>query len=146
MGGVAANNQAVGEFFFASYLDFFVKVRTLGSATSYSSGLAKDSFAADGIAGLAFQQVSAFNSPPFFQTMVSQGAVKEAIFGLKLAEEGSELYLGGTNAALFTGTFTEVPVTIEVSSGCVLKVSDGNDHQRDSGRSIWTRSAWMAPL
>jgi cathepsin D len=49
-----------------------------------------------------------------FQTLISEGVVTSQVFGLKLASSGSELFLGGTNSALFTGNFTWVPLTNEV--------------------------------
>ena len=35
--------------------------------------------------------------------MISQGTVSSGVFGFKLASNGSELYLGGTNSDLYTG-------------------------------------------
>ena len=35
---------------------------------------------------------------------MSQGAVDEGVFGFKLASSGSELYLGGTNDRLYSGS------------------------------------------
>ena len=65
--------------------------------------------------GMGYQEISAFNSPPFFQTLVAHGRVDHPQFAFKLAEEGSELYLGGTNRLLYKGDFTYVPVTEKVS-------------------------------
>ena len=41
---------------------------------------------------------------PFFNTAVQQGVVKSGVFGFKLASSGSELYLGGTNDKLYSGS------------------------------------------
>ncbi len=57
----------------------------------------------DGILGLAFQSLSSIHEPPFVNTAKDQGAVKDAAFGFKIAKSGSELYIGGTNAELYTG-------------------------------------------
>jgi cathepsin D len=67
--------------------------------------------------GLAFQSISKYQAPPLFQTLISEGVVTSQVFGLKLASSGSELFLGGTNSALFTGDFTWVPLTNEVCDG-----------------------------
>ena len=48
------------------------------------------------------------------QTLISEGVLTSPVFGLKLAQSGSELFLGGTNSALYTGDFTWVPLTNEV--------------------------------
>ena len=53
---------------------------------------------------LTFSHSLAFQQSPFFNTAVSQGAVSEGVFGFKLASSGSELYLGGTNSDLYTGS------------------------------------------
>ena len=39
----------------------------------------------------------------FFNTAIDQGAISQSVFGFKLASEGSELFLGGTNDDLFSG-------------------------------------------
>jgi len=67
--------------------------------------------------GMAFQSISRFHAPPVFQTLISEGVVTSQVFGLKLASSGSELFLGGTNGALFTGDFTWVPLANQVSDG-----------------------------
>ncbi|KAL0576810.1 hypothetical protein V5O48_005180 [Marasmius crinis-equi] len=58
----------------------------------------------DGILGLAFPSIAQTHSSPFFNTAVSQKAVHSGSFGFKLASSGSELYLGGTNSKLYTGS------------------------------------------
>ncbi|KAI0675143.1 protease [Trametes maxima] len=67
--------------------------------------------AVDGILGLAFPAISNLNKSPFFNTAKSQGAVKNGVFGMKLAKIGSELYLGGTDSSLYTGSIEYHPVT-----------------------------------
>ena len=41
---------------------------------------------------------------------MEQGTVKEGVFGFRLADNGSELYLGGTNADFYTGELEYHPV------------------------------------
>jgi cathepsin D len=67
--------------------------------------------------GLAFQSISKFNATPVFQTLISEGVVTLQVFGFKLASNGSELFLGGTNSKLYTGDFTWVSLTNEVRDG-----------------------------
>ncbi|KAH9066521.1 acid protease [Lactarius vividus] len=85
--------------------------QTLGAALTYSSGFSKSNFAPDGLVGLGYQSISAYNSPPLFQTLVAQGRVTLPQFAFKLSNTGAELYLGGTNSNLYNGSFTYVPVT-----------------------------------
>ncbi|KAI0315028.1 acid protease [Amylostereum chailletii] len=85
--------------------------QTLGAASTYSAGFAIGADPADGLLGMAFPALSVYDAAPFFQTLIAEGAVDSAVFAFKLAENGSELFLGGTNAALYSGNFTYVPVT-----------------------------------
>ncbi|TBU43384.1 protease [Dichomitus squalens] len=65
-----------------------------------------DSFgpqANDGILGLAYQSLSDIRMPPFVNTAKAQGAIKQAEFGFKIAQSGSELYIGGTDASQYSG-------------------------------------------
>jgi len=87
--------------------------QTLGAADTYSTGFASDSFKPDGLMGMGFKSISDYNADPVFQTLVAQGQTSAPEFGFKLADSGSELYLGGTNSALYTGDFTYVDVTQE---------------------------------
>ncbi|VDC02585.1 unnamed protein product [Peniophora sp. CBMAI 1063] len=91
--GLSATGQAVGE------------------SSQYSTGFEKQNFPPDGLMGMGFQQISVFNEPPFFQTLVNQGTVTSPEFGVKLSTSGSELFLGGADTSLFTGSLTSVPVT-----------------------------------
>lgn len=63
---------------------------------------------------MGYQSISQYNAPPFFQTLVTQGVTTQPVFAFKLAESGSELYLGGVDSNLFTGSFTYAPVTTQV--------------------------------
>jgi cathepsin D len=67
--------------------------------------------------GLAFQSLSKYNATPVFQNLISGGVVTSPVFGIKLASNGSELFLGGTNSKLYTGDFTWVPLTNQVCDG-----------------------------
>ncbi len=58
----------------------------------------------DGLLGLAFPALSNLHQSPFINTAKAQGAIKSAEFGFKLASSGSELYLGGTNSQLYSGS------------------------------------------
>ena len=40
---------------------------------------------------------------PFFTSAVEQGTAKQHVFAFKLAHNGSELYVGGTNTAHYSG-------------------------------------------
>ncbi|KAN0101218.1 Merops: A01.UPA [Tylopilus felleus] len=83
--------------------------QTLGAATSYSSGLQVG--IPDGLMGMAFPSISSYPATPVFNSLIEQGVVSEGAFSFKLASSGSELYLGGANSALYTGSFTYTPVT-----------------------------------
>ncbi|KAF9449879.1 acid protease [Macrolepiota fuliginosa MF-IS2] len=93
--GLTANNQAVG------------------AATQYSTGFESNQFPPDGLMGMAFRQISVFGDNPFFQTLIAQGTPTASQFSFKLSQSGSELFLGGVNNNMFTGSFTNVPVTQE---------------------------------
>ncbi|KLO11674.1 acid protease [Schizopora paradoxa] len=83
----------------------------VGAASVYSAGFALDVSPPDGLMGMGFQQISVFNAPPVFQTLVSEGKVTESVFGFTLLESGSELFLGGTDTSKFTGSLAFTPVT-----------------------------------
>ncbi|KAJ7135850.1 acid protease [Mycena epipterygia] len=69
--------------------------------TTLSSSFADDPV--DGILGLAFPAISNLNADPFFVTADAAGAVDANQFSFFLASSGSELYLGGTDDAKFSG-------------------------------------------
>lgn len=85
--------------------------QTLGAAKTYSTGFQSDRFAPDGLLGMGFQSISVYNAAPLFQSLVAQGSVDQQTFSFYLAEQGSELYIGGTNPSHYSGDFTYVPVT-----------------------------------
>ncbi|TRM65583.1 aspartic peptidase domain-containing protein [Schizophyllum amplum] len=55
------------------------------------------------IMGLAFPRISKLAQDPFFVNAKSQSALSNFQFSFYLAEQGSELYLGGTNQDHYTG-------------------------------------------
>ncbi|KAJ7829548.1 acid protease [Mycena leptocephala] len=71
------------------------------AVTTLSSSFADDPV--DGILGLAFPAISNLNENPFFVTANDAGATDANQFGFYLASTGSELYLGGTNDAKYSG-------------------------------------------
>ncbi|KAI0355632.1 acid protease [Trametes cingulata] len=82
---------------------YFSPVSTLSS--SFGEG------AMDGILGMAFPALSRLRQSPFFNTAKTQGAVKNGVFAFKLASSGSELYLGGTDTSLYSGSIEYHSVT-----------------------------------
>ncbi|KAG1819974.1 aspartic peptidase domain-containing protein [Suillus variegatus] len=90
------------------------KGQTLGAALKYSPDFSSDNFTPDGLAGFAFESISEYPAPPLFQTLVDSRQLQEDVFGVKLsaAPGASELYIGGTNTALYQqDTLTYTPVT-----------------------------------
>lgn len=59
-------------------------------------------------------ELLSFGDSTVFQNLVSQGQVSDPVFSFYLAESGSELYIGGANPSHYTGSFTEVPVSVLV--------------------------------
>ncbi|PIL33907.1 transporter [Ganoderma sinense ZZ0214-1] len=72
----------------------------LAAVTSESSQFQSDP--SDGLLGLAFPAISNLQHDPFFFTAISQQTAPEGRFGFKLASSGSELFIGGTNANLYS--------------------------------------------
>ncbi|EDV57353.1 cyprosin [Drosophila erecta] len=68
----------------------------------------------DGIAGLAFQQLSMTRSVPPFQQMIDQQLVEKPIFSFHLksgSSDGGSMILGGSNSSLYYGPLTYTNVT-----------------------------------
>jgi len=63
--------------------------------------------------GMAFANISAFGAIPVVQTLIAEGQVSDPVFAFKLASSGSELRIGGVNTALYTGSFTYTPITLQ---------------------------------
>ncbi|KAJ7456888.1 acid protease [Mycena latifolia] len=74
---------------------FFSPVTTLSSSFSGDP--------IDGILGLAFPAISNLNENPFFNTANTDGTVDANQFSFFLASSGSELFLGGSDDAKFSG-------------------------------------------
>lgn len=70
--------------------------------TTLSSSFQDDPI--DGIFGLAYPAISNLNQNPWFNNAISSGVVSAGVFGFKLASSGSELYLGGTDTAKYSGS------------------------------------------
>lgn len=70
--------------------------------TTLSSSFSDDPI--DGILGLAFPAISNLGENPVFNTAYQEGAVSSDVFAFKLASSGSELYLGGTDSSLYSGS------------------------------------------
>ncbi|KAJ7366596.1 acid protease [Mycena albidolilacea] len=86
--------------------------QAVGASNHYSVDFEIDEFPPDGLVGLAFPALAVFERNPLFSTLVAQGTVPP-VFGVKLAETGSELFLGGVDTALFTGAFRNVSLIEE---------------------------------
>jgi len=68
----------------------------------------------DGILGLAYPRISVDGVLPWFNNLVKQEVVDEAVFCFYLSRtigKNGELYLGGANPDRYTGDFTWIPVT-----------------------------------
>ncbi|GBE79958.1 Aspartic protease [Sparassis crispa] len=90
---------------------FTVTNQTLGAATQLSNNFAAPNRPSDGLLGMAFKSLSAYNADPLFQSLIAENATDEPVFAFKLAQNGSELFLGGVNPALYTGDFTYADLT-----------------------------------
>ena len=122
--------------------------QTLGAATTYSTGFSSTYSPPDGLMGLAWEQLSVYGANGFFQTLVAEGQVTSSVFGFKLATSGSELYLGGVDTSLYTGTMTWTPVTQEVRHRTCIVVFSSIDQGivRLIGKLIWVVSPPTEPL
>ncbi|KAF9221225.1 acid protease [Gyrodon lividus] len=80
--------------------------QTISVASHYSNGLRIDRFIADGLLGMGFQFISSRLQSPVFHALVAQGQTDEPVFAFSFTATGPELYLGGTNQAMYTGDFT----------------------------------------
>ncbi|KAI0088975.1 acid protease [Irpex rosettiformis] len=87
--------------------------QAVGAASAYSKNFGLSSYPPDGLVGMGYQTISRFNSPPLFQSFVAQDNTLLPVFSFKLTASNSELFLGGANSALYTGSFTYAPVTTQ---------------------------------
>ena len=90
------------------------KQQAVGVADIYSGSFGSGNFPADGLLGMGFESISVYNQSPVFQSFVAQGQATDPVFAFKLADSGSELYLGGVNKALYSGPFAYVSVVKKV--------------------------------
>ncbi|RPD62876.1 protease [Lentinus tigrinus ALCF2SS1-6] len=116
--------------------------QSLSAVTNESSQFLQEPF--DGILGLAWPAISNLNSSPFFLTALNQNAAKEGAFAFKLASNGSELFIGGTNPELFSGEIEYHPIVSQkywqIGNGSVsvngTSVSSGLKTIVDSGTTL----------
>ncbi|KAI8978783.1 acid protease [Trametes punicea] len=122
------------------------KSQTFAAVTKDSSAFTDDP--SDGVLGLAFPALSNLNARPFFFTALAQGAAPEGAFAFKLAQSGSELFIGGTNKSLYAGAIEYHPLSSTVSGFWQIggasvsvqgrKVASGFETVIDSGSTIIT--------
>ncbi|KAG1776736.1 acid protease [Suillus placidus] len=89
--------------------------QTLGAADTYYPDFAASN-APDGLAGLAFQEISSYGAAPFFQTLVDSHVLHKNVFGVSLSsqKDKGELRVGGSNPSMYEpDTLTIVPVTVK---------------------------------
>ena len=77
-------------------------------------------------------------TPPPCSRLSSPKAVTSPVFDFKFASSGSELFLGGTNRALFTGDFTWVRLTNEVCYDPTVLIPASSDN------SLFDQGYWHA--
>ncbi|KAJ7786528.1 acid protease [Mycena metata] len=83
--------------------------QTFSAVTTLSASFQGDP--ADGILGMAFPSISNLRQNPFFASAHAEGTVPANAFAFFLSQNNSELYLGGTNPALFVnGTLEFHPI------------------------------------
>ncbi|KAG9121485.1 Type I transmembrane sorting receptor [Ceratobasidium sp. 392] len=119
--------------------------QAFSAVTQSSNVFAQDP--SDGIMGLGFSAISYIGAPTFFENLVSQKIVKSPVFSMYLALDGSELYLGGTNSALYTGDITYSSLTSKTywltngSSSVDGKVAYSGGMIIDSGTTLMVGEA-----
>jgi len=99
--------------------------QAVGASNHYSVEFEEVNFPPDGLVGMAFEALSVFGLPPLFTTLVNQGTVPP-VFGFRLADTGSEMFLGGVNSAKFTGAFRNVSLIEEDFYAISLQALDVN--------------------
>lgn len=116
--------------------------QTVGDSSTFSA-----SFPMDGLVGLGFQSISVYNQPPLFQNLASSGQLDSSVFSFKLSSSDSELFLGGTNDALYSGDITYTDVTQEgywqvqmdslsLASDSTMQISGSTASIIDSGTTL----------
>lgn len=98
-------SSAVGELYSDDVLigGYEAVNQTLGAAVTYSANFQAPTFNSDGLLGLGFPQISVYGQPPVFQTLISDGAVPESLFGITLSSVSgkSELMIGATDTEMY---------------------------------------------
>lgn len=98
-------STATGELYSDNVLigGYEAKNQTLGAAVSYSAGFQMPTFDADGLLGLGFPQISVYGQPPVFQTLISDGALTQSLFGVALSSVPgkSELMIGAADTGMY---------------------------------------------
>ena len=101
MSNLATHHNAHTEHPTVSVAGITSTAQYFSPVTTLSSSFASDPI--DGILGMAYPKISSLGHPPFVNQAKTQGHIQSAVFGMKLAKSGSELYIGGTDAALYKG-------------------------------------------
>ncbi|KIJ67155.1 hypothetical protein HYDPIDRAFT_84279 [Hydnomerulius pinastri MD-312] len=103
---------AFGEFYTdaISVAGYTAKNQSILVAQEYGKGFSINTTASDGLIGLGYPKLAVNGSNPMFVNMIEQHAVPEPVFSFKLADNGSELLLGGKNPKLYKGPITYTPV------------------------------------
>ncbi|KAH9939219.1 aspartic peptidase domain-containing protein [Amylocystis lapponica] len=117
--------------------------QTFGSVTDESGQF--QSSPQDGLMGLGYQALATTKAAPYFFSAISQKAVKDSVFAMKLSSSGAELFLGGTDSSLYTGDIEYHALSSTVgywqiggASATVngQKVASGIDTIIDSGTTL----------
>ncbi|KAN0092657.1 Aspartic peptidase domain containing protein [Tylopilus felleus] len=95
---------------------FQIAKQVFGSATVMSPQFAKQNFQPDGLAGLAFLEVSTLRASTLMQNLNASGQLSRPVFSFKFSTRDgqSELVVGDVDQAAFqANTVVSVPVTQE---------------------------------
>ncbi|BGP17269.1 hypothetical protein JCM10213v2_005287 [Rhodosporidiobolus nylandii] len=79
--------------------------QTFGAAYSLTSDFQDDPY--DGLMGMAYGSISTMGATPLFETLVNEKKVAKSQFSFLLAQTGSELFMGGMNAAHYAAGSTK---------------------------------------
>ncbi|KAG1747423.1 aspartic peptidase domain-containing protein [Suillus lakei] len=111
--GLATGDQYSDDIFLGGYE---APDQTFLAASSYSSDFWYPNFEPDGLAGFAFESISALGAKSVFETISDSGVLPESMFSVKLSSISgeSELCIGATNTNLYVkDTLTYTAVTEE---------------------------------
>merc|ERR1712137_101437 len=96
-----------------------VKGQLFAEVSKVSFGPLNIAFAAgkfDGLMGLGFKNISQYNIPTPFESMIDQKLIDESVFAFYLQKDASqkgELVLGGIDKSHYTGELVDVPLISE---------------------------------